>query len=400
MKNRKGYSLIVLIIAVIVILIITGGAITTLNISMEDRKINNFIYDINNIEEATKQYYSASGIIPVIDGNVDISNIVSAGQIDSYDGSVYSILDISKLDANNIHEKDKTYIVNAESLKVYMLEGIEYKGTTYYTVTDKLMGSNTKYESQNTDIVCTVSPSVWTEKANIRVTVPQGDITGWTFKYSRGPKDASFFASAGDETKFDYGKPITVKDNGVYSIYIKESGEEGKETIKNVVVKNIDDIPPKYKLQENNLTIMDDELGIKEVRYKTYTEYSNNMAVYGNQGNKLDFYLLNGKGNTVESLAIDIANYNRQKEIISNERAKLNSDYASLPEEQKEQLSEQYLISSNDLTEKENELNTQYAHILNDNIRYVLYVEDLNGNAIVITEEIITLLKVRQMFNI
>ena len=145
---------------------------------------------------------------------------------------------------------------------------------------------------------------------------------------------------------------------------------------------------------------MDDELGIKEVRYKTYTEYSNNMAVYGNQGNKLDFYLLNGKGNTVESLAIDIANYNRQKEIISNERAKLNSDYASLPEEQKEQLSEQYLISSNDLTEKENELNTQYAHILNDNIRYVLYVEDLNGNAIVITEEIITLLKVRQMFNI
>lgn len=394
MKNRKGYSLIVLIIAVIVILIITGGAITTLNISMEDRKINNFIYDINNIEEATKQYYSASGIIPVIDGNVDISNIVSAGQIDSYDGSVYSILDISKLDANNIHEKDKTYIVNAESLKVYMIEGIEYKGTTYYTVTDKLMGSNTKYESQNMDIVCTVSPSVWTGKANIRVTVPQGDITGWTFKYSRGPKDASFFASAGDETKFDYGKPITVKDNGAYSIYVKDS--EGKETVKNVVVRNIDDIPPKYKLQDNNLTIMDDELGIKEIRYKTYSDEYDNMSADG----KLEFYLLGGKGNTVESLAIDIANYNNQKAIIDGEKTKLNSDYASLSEEEKEQLSEQYTTSRNALTEKENELNDQYAHILNENTRYVLYVEDLNGNAIVITEEIITLLKVRQMFNI
>lgn len=380
-KSEKGYSLVVLIIAIIVILIITGGAISTLNMSMEERKINNFIYDINNIEEGARQYYSSTGTIPTLEGNVDISAFSS--QIDFNDGATYSKLDITKLDLNNIHEPSKEYVINTDSLKVYMPEGIEYKGMTFYTVTDALMGTNTKYSAQDMDIICTTSPSVWTQKVNIRVTVPNySGGNGWTFKYNIGPKDKAFFATSGNT--FNYGETITVETNGAYSIYVKDSS--GNEIVKNVVVKNIDDVKPAYSI--NGLTIMDNETGIKEIRYKTYSQYAANRTAYSNQGRsgeELDFYLLGGKGNTVESLRDDIANYKSQLNTINSLRTNLDNDYNALTEAEKAELSEQYNVSKQNLDDQKTQLEADYAHILS-NIHYVLYVEDNANNAIVIVE--------------
>ncbi|MBQ9267794.1 MAG: hypothetical protein IJ217_05940 [Clostridia bacterium] len=400
-RNEKGYSLLVLIIAIAVILIIAGGAITTLNFSMEERKINNFIYDMNNIEDAVMQYYSSTGVIP--SSGVEEGDISAIGaQLGSDDGDTYYVLDLSKLDLNNIHEKDKTYIINTDSLRVYMLEGIEYKGNTYYTVTDTLMGKSSNYETQNLDMVCTVSPTSWAQVVNIRATIANvsTNLEDWTFKYNIGPKDLSFFGSDGNT--FEYGSSIRVTTNGVYSIYAKDP--DGNEWLKNVVVNNIDDIAPKYTISDGNITIMDDETGLKEIRYKTRSQYNTNQSRYTAEQqatrNELDYYLMDGKGNTIDSIKNDITTYKKSLQELENSKTRLTQNFNALSEEEQEMQREGYdydLAASNTAI---NALKTQYSYILDEDTEYVLYAEDIAGNGTAIVNEILTFKKVCETFNI
>ncbi len=399
-KTNRGYSLVALIIAIIVILIIASTAVSTLNVSMEEKRMNEFIYDINSIEEGVRQYYSTTGTIPVTG---DVANVsIVADQRDINDGEVYHNLDLTKLSLNNIHEPNKTYVVNDESLRVYLPSGIEYNGLIYYTVTDDLMQKDTKYQTQNLDVVCTVNPSVWSERVSIRVTIPHTyeNFDGWTFKYNIGPKDLEFFQGDGG-TEFEYGKAITVNTNGVYSIYINNGDD--KEIVKNVVVNNVDDIYPKYKLDGTQLTIMDDETGIKEVRYKTYETYTNNRLEFENASRTrepLDYYLLGGKGKTVESIKTDMATYRTKLAEINSRISQLDSNFNALGEEEQANEQAAYNESRSDLLEQKDRLDASYAYILDTTTRYVLYVEDYAGNATAIVEDCLTCEYVCNMFNI
>lgn len=410
MKNQKGYSLLVLIIAVTVILIITSGVISTVNISMEEKEINNFIYDMNNIEETAKQYYANTGVIP---GNVIVQIATDAlkTQLDENDGEIYYLLDLSKLNITNLHEKDKTYIINGSSLRVYVLEGVRYKGEVYYTVTDALMGMKGKYQIQDQDISVSLTPTTWTRRVGIKVTIPNiaEALNGWTFKWNIGPKEIDFFQNGGG-TEFEYGTGVTVNTNGVYSFYIKDAN--GKETLKNVVIKNIDDIYPTYKIdEEGNLTIRDDETGIKDVMYKTLAMYEKNVEEFRVGGkdagkNELDFYVLHGTGDSLSQLKKDIQDFKAQKADIENRKKNIIEAYDRLNDEEKENGREKYENDINEINLEREELNTKYAHILdadgnlNINGEYVLYIEDYAENGTVIKNDKMTLNNICKNFNI
>lgn len=417
MKSRKGYSLLVLVIAVTVILIITGGVISTVNISMEEKEINNFIYDLNNIEETAKQYYANTGVIP---GNTML-NVISEdlkAQLDENDGEIYYLLDMSKLNVANLHEKDKTYIINEKSLRVYTLEGIRYKNEVYYTVTDELMGITGKYKMQDEDVIVSVTPSEWARKVGIKITIPNAtdELEDWLFKWNIGPKDKSFFQSGGG-AEFDYGDSVTVITNGVYSFYIKD--DAGNETLKNVVIKNIDDIYPTYTIDESgNLVIKDDETGIKSVRYKTLEDYNANVEEFRASGKldgktELDFYVLHGKGDTLEQLEKDWKDlYNQEQDITSRYGAKIGAiqdTFNNLSDEEKENERENYLENlanaEKERDEEKKALYAKYSHIVDaeGNVRndaYVLYIEDYSENGTVILNDKLTLYKVFENFNI
>lgn len=410
MKNQKGYSLLVLIIAVTVILIITSGVISTVNISMEEREINNFIYDLNDIEEAAKQYYANTGVIP---GNtvVQITSEALKTQLDENDGEVYYLLDMSKLNITNLHEKDKTYIINTTSLRVYVLEGVRYKGEVYYTVTDALMGIKGRYQIQDQDTSVSLTPTTWTRRVGIKVTIPNiaETLNGWTFKWNIGPKGIDFFQNGGG-TEFEYGTGVTVNTNGVYSFYIKDVN--GSETLKNVVVKNIDDIYPTYKLDEvGNLTVRDDETGIRDVMYKTIAKYEENVEEFRVGGKdegktELDFYVLHGKGDSLSQLKKDIQEFKTQKADIENRKKSIIEAYERLSDEEKENGREKYENDINEIKLESTELNTKYAHILdadgnlNLNGEYVLYIEDYADNGTVIKSDKLTLTNICKNFNI
>ena len=395
-RNKKGYSLLVLIIAVIVILIITTGVITTINISMEEKQINNFIYDLNNIEATAKQYYSNTGLIPN-KGEVSVPPEFGS-QLDANDGQIYYELDLSKLNVVNVHNPERTYLINKDSLRVYTTSGIEYKGETYYAVTDTLMGVNTKYEEQDIDVEFTFSPKTWAKRVDIKLTVPnksKAEVDDWVLKWSSGPKNLDYFRVEGK--LFDYLDNLPVYTNGVYSIYIN-NGET--ETVKNVVIKNIDDIYPKYDITNGNITIMDDETGIEVVKYKLRSEYERNKSKFEAEREPLDYYLLGGEGKLIESIKTDILEYQNKINDLNGEETILNQEFEALSDEEKELQRNNYEASIKDIGARLDALNVEYAHILDDDIEYVVFFKDYAGNGTVIVDEILTLRKVRETFNI
>lgn len=395
MKTKeKGYSLIVLIIAIIVILIITSGVISKINLSQEEKAINNFIYDMNTITEVARQYYSSTGTIPSL-GKVNPPAEIGT-QLNENDGETYHQVDLKKLKLTDIHEPNEEYIINEESLVVYRLKGISYKGETYYTVTDELMGKLGKYERQDLEVAYAVSPTTWTRTANIKITIPSevdATISDWTFKWNVGPKDVAFFQDSGHS--FSPSEAFAVSQNGVYSVYIKD--DQGKETIKNIIVNNVDDLAPKYQIEEDGtITLRDDETGIHEVRYKLKSEYDKNQS----GRTPLDAYLEGGKGDTIEDLKNDIYVYYQTLEEYTSQLNTLEANYQALDDEQKLAQAETYTQSKQELQDKIKQLQNEYAYILDENIEYVLYVEDYAMNGTVITEGNLTFGKVKAMFNI
>ena len=64
MRAKKGYSMIVLVIAITVILILASSTISVLQISRKKTAITNFIFDITTVEEEVQDFYVRTGTLP------------------------------------------------------------------------------------------------------------------------------------------------------------------------------------------------------------------------------------------------------------------------------------------------------------------------------------------------
>lgn len=417
MSIKKGYSLIVLVIAIAVILILSSVSITMLKVSRDTVDSTDFIYDLTVVEELSKQYYAETGTLPIDSyDTVDISSEMEA-QLDLLDNENYYEVDLGRIGNIVIINPERGYIINEQTLRVYCKTPFEYKGKQYYTVTPELMGKESDYQEQNEKIEVVGNPLSWSPNARMRVVIPRKALEAkgegesveefwkdWTFKWDFGPKTLEYMRTLeakndGKDIEFNYGDTLVVKTNGVYTIYVKDV--QGEETLLNVVVTKVDDIKPTYTLGEGLINIIDNETGIKNIFYKTKTQYDKNYEEAEKieseaelaKRDELDFYLLDGKGsNLIDDMPLDIANYNNRYQAITQQREEERISYGMLTAEQQALAQAKHEQVMAELDAAEQILKQDYPYLADKNAdteegKLVLYVEDYAGNAIVIGED-------------
>ena len=100
MNAKKGYSMVVLVIAITVILILATSVISVLQASKEKTEITNFIFDLTTVEEEVKNFYTRTGTLPVKTlEKIDMTelNNTSQGilsQLNVYDNDNYYYIDL------------------------------------------------------------------------------------------------------------------------------------------------------------------------------------------------------------------------------------------------------------------------------------------------------------------
>lgn len=407
MSRKKGYSLIVLVIAIAVILILSSVSITMLKTSRDTIDSSDFIYDITTIEEMVKQYYANAGTLPVVSYDPETIPSGMEAQLDLLDNENYYKLDLGRIGNISIKDPERGYIINEQTLRVYCTTPLNYKGNQYYTTTAELMGKEVNYQEQDEKIAVVGNPLSWSPNARMRVVIPRKALEGkneagiseefwenWTFKWDFGPKTLEYMRTLEKEdNEFRYGDTLVVKTNGVYTIYVKDVDEE--ETLLNVVVTKVDDIKPVYSIHEGLIDIVDNETGIKNIFYKTKTQYDKNLKhaedVNETEGrDELDFYLLDGKGgNLIEDMSLEVTNYNSRYELIQKQKEEEQIRYNLMSAEQQVIAMAEHEQIMNELNNAEQMLKQDYPYFADKNAdteegKMVLYVEDYAGNATVI----------------
>lgn len=291
MKTKeKGYSLNVLVITIAVMIILISTAVVSMRDLTKDKNISEFMSDLKDVKEFALAYYSNKNVLPIAyeNGNavsVDVPTEMQL-QLDESDSGKYYLIDLSKLDAIKLFDNDRGgYILNENTLNVYVMRPTEYEGVKYYAVTDELRGIVKVYGvAADFEVKIIGNPVVWTKDFKMLVSIPDEENvnSNWTFKYFKGKIDAKQFATQG--TFFEYGSPIEIKENGVHSIYTEN--EEGYSKVTYVFVTRIDEVKPYVEVKDltNEISVVDNETGIAKICYKiaAYNQIEEFPAIDGN----------------------------------------------------------------------------------------------------------------------
>ncbi len=456
-QKNKGYSLIVLVIAIIVMIILSGAAISSLRTSRQKTEIQNFIFDLNSMEEKVQSYYVLNGSLPTSSKEaIDIALLATKldypdkfmSQLSLYDNDNYYYIDVARLGGvalrnpyRGMVENEHGYIVNEGSLKVYVEKGVPYtidgsnEEEIYYTLTSNLVDGQEEYNMQDEEIKIAGNPLSWTNKAELRVVLPRQSLSqtewdAWTFKWDFGPKSAEELRLLPEKNTFKYGDKLIVKSNGVYSIYCRAPGTNGKETVINVNVNKIDNIEPRYIFLDggDRISFVDDETGLKAIKYITLAQYLKNVAEAEaietdnlEARTRNDYFLMNGSGdNLMINLGAQIIEFANRKETINNQIKEENDEWAEIQEEYDNSASDpevtaqhlQKLQAHNDIIASLNmqllELANQYPYLADiygttNDSRLVVYAEDYSGNATTVgvtNTEVISTMVLANSYNI
>ena len=125
-KNKKGYSLGILVITIAVMLILTTTALLSFKSTTADKEITNFMNDITEVEEYVKEYYSEKHILPLMYDNTTKQPIAInsleyeeiRAQASNKDFGNYYFVDLTKLERIHLKDNQRGYIVNENSLRV------------------------------------------------------------------------------------------------------------------------------------------------------------------------------------------------------------------------------------------------------------------------------------------
>lgn len=473
-NSKKGYSLIVLIVAIIVIIILASVAISSLSNSRQKNDIRNLIYDLNTVEEKVQAYFVQNNSLPTSSKNeddvkVDIDELIVEvenrgdydlrSQLSQYDNDNYYYIDLSRLEKLSLKDPYRSYtdgkcgyIVNEGSLKVYVEKGVSYKVDNsqnpifYHTLTSNLVNGQELYLSQDEEIKVLNNPLTWVNQAELRVVLPrkslnESDFENWTFRWDYGSKTAEELENLpAEKYGFKYGNKLLVKRNGIYSILVK-SYPDGKPTVLMVNVDKIDDIQPKYNFtdDDNKVTFIDNETGIKNIYYKNLTTYQNSVTgAHETQTiedlearTKIDYYLVGGEGNNlIMELGSQIIYYADQVRQIQTKITEENNTWEELDEYYRRVAEESGLDadSTRQWREREDEhndiiasynndlnlLNKKYPYLYSidglgdatqgitpEDSRLVVYVEDYAGNGTVVGDsEMLTTRILANSYNI
>lgn len=396
-KRKNGYSLGVLVITIAVMIILTTTALISFRSMSGDKVITNFMNDIQEVEEYVKEYYATKHVLPLLYSDGVPLGITAddfeemRSQADENDFGSYYFVDIDKLERIHLVDEDRQYIVNTNTLKVYVLESVIYQNVEYYTVTDEMRGYDKTYNNNaDFEIIISGNPIAWSTKAKLILSVPSltlnQDVSnpimaeGWTFKYDEnGPITADEFRNRG--SLFMYGETIEISRNGIVTFYAEDPN--GYAKVVNVVITKIDDISPTITVSGDRaingaVVILDNETGINPdtLKYK----------IIG-KDDLTDFE----DGRTLLSYGINYAKYIEEYNTLTSRYDDIETEINDLKalgsgDDELADLNTELSNTQADI----NLLNAEYPDFNNNGIPYsdeetniALYAEDYAGNSVI-----------------
>ena len=168
MKNKKGISLIILVVTITVMLILASTVITVGLGNLNTKKLTSMYTDLKSINDHIYVYYDQYGTLPLKEKFMGAYNFSeTANPNDDQEG--YYVIDINKLDKliltqNLDWEENEVYIINTKTHTVYYPAGVKLDGEKYY----RLPGEYSKLETLVIEIL--VNPEAITS-LDVMVTI-------------------------------------------------------------------------------------------------------------------------------------------------------------------------------------------------------------------------------------
>ena len=196
METKRGVSLVVLVIAIIILIVITGATIIQISNGLYMANKNDFVTELNTIENKIKEHYILIGSLPIISGETYTANEVKDKLTDIssqelLEQEIQANKDINntfcKVDLDKIEviteKRGKTnsdtdvFLVATNTLNVYYLAGAEIEGVIRFSVVDLVDENNIELEQENditnvdlnTQLALEKSTNTWTNELVITV---------------------------------------------------------------------------------------------------------------------------------------------------------------------------------------------------------------------------------------
>ena len=137
-KEKKGITLMALVITIVIMGIILGITISNMDTGADIRNYNYMCADIEILQAKVSDYYNKSGSIPKT-GNAIVGALGRLGpQASSRDDENYYQIDLSKISNVSLNYGGGTeanrdiYIINEQSHEIYYFKGVALDGIIYY----------------------------------------------------------------------------------------------------------------------------------------------------------------------------------------------------------------------------------------------------------------------------
>lgn len=131
MKNQKGVTMVAEVLTIVIFMLLIGTITYSSFSSFQVRELNDMYSDILTIQEKAANYYLKYGEAPVkSDEKIDINTLGTVlNQLNPQDDeNEYYKVDFEKLlnvSLNNEQTDKEYYIINAATLTVYYIPGVE-----------------------------------------------------------------------------------------------------------------------------------------------------------------------------------------------------------------------------------------------------------------------------------
>ena len=362
--HKKGVTLFALIVTILISLILVTASIGAITNVVANNRISTFVEEMSQIENQVKLYYIENNSIQSLGTELDKASIIEWVNINNYNNKsdfieqfkteltlnndinaqAYYQLDLSKIDIDRNFNKGNIteghiYIVAYPSLHVYSLKGMEAKGNTYYSISDRISGGSVIRNSEVQNVESSVSIS---ESNGIKITKKNGKwsnklgITINTYMESTeklyivfNDKEVLVNTKGGQENTISFdtlvadvegGLPVSDSSSSEFTqtdmesltdvspnarfIEVLKKNASGSIVAKNKInTFNLDAISPKLEInkveidsleESNEITLyaLDSQSGVKEIRYEYFTTYDRIDGKKGSynyySGNEID----------------------------------------------------------------------------------------------------------------
>lgn len=326
MGKNKGISLLVLVITIAVSLILLSTVIISTASAIDNATVVAFAKDLKTVSDGVENYYITNSTIPKIDAtnlmsSSQIKGLVDTNKLTPFQSEIdlnldtsceeFYQIDLNKLNVNKtsygskLNGNNDVFVVSVPNLNIYYLKGINAKGTSYFSLSSKLIGvtnlAKEATDTSTTEVISSAGISVtkingFTNKMgiNIKTNLASGEVlkinplgVDVTLSSTVGANDISFnklsdltgIFTTTDDTNFNNALPA----NKIINILKYKSGvlmgsvriDLGNYDVVAPEIATASEVRTSYPTMNTiKFNLTDNVSGIKEVRYEYLTKYN------------------------------------------------------------------------------------------------------------------------------